>query len=69
MDAVEERTAQNELLPVLSVLTTINFGRGEFICASQADVNGIFELINRDQEVTHFRNIIINEADCDGDDN
>ena len=69
LHAVEERTSHNDLLPALSVLTTVNVVRAEFVCMSQDDVNHIVELINRDQVVTNFRNEISNEGDDDTDDN
>ena len=69
MDTVEERAAHNDLLPALSVLTTVNVRRGEYVYVSQDDVNDIVELINRDQAVTNFRNEISNEGDDDDDDN
>ena len=34
MDVVEERAAHNNLLPALSVLTTVNVTRGECVCVS-----------------------------------
>ena len=69
LDAVEKHATYNGLLPTLSVLTTVNATRGECICASQADVNGIVKLINREQAVKFFRNEISNEGYDDGDDN
>ena len=69
MDTVAERAAHNDLLPALSVLTTVNVTRGEYVCVSQDDIKDIVELINLDQAVTHFRNEISNEGDGDDDDN